>query len=155
MAEAKNHLENTPEKPGITIETALCVCLSACLSFCLIVWLAICLIRGVSNGKESDKRIRKWGRITEAEKREGNIIFTVPFSLSLSVRELGIVLYAIGIGEEINEEELLSIAGDKERVFLVENFEQLQELRSKIMPFDVVPVAPRKPSKGIKCVQVK
>jgi uncharacterized protein YegL len=41
-------------------------------------------------------------------------------------RDQGIVLYAIGIGEEINKEELLSIAGSEDRVILIQNFEALK-----------------------------
>jgi len=73
-------------------------------------------------------------------------------------RSLGIVLYAIGIGEEINEEELISIAGDKERVFLFENFEQLADLKAKVQilpPAELLPVPPKPKGKGIKCVQLE
>ena len=68
------------------------------------------------------------------------------------------MLYAIGIGEEINEEELISIAGDKERVFLFENFEQLADLKAKVQilpPAELLPVPPKPKGKGIKCVQVR
>jgi len=71
-------------------------------------------------------------------------------------RDLGIVLYAIGIGEEINEDELISIAGDKERVYLVENFEQLADLKRQILPkTDLLPVPPKPKGRGIKCVQLE
>ena len=80
---------------------------------------------------------------------------STPISLD---RGLGIVLYAIGIGEEINKEELISIAGDEERVFLVENFDKLNDLMAKIQilpPAELLPVPPKPKGRGIKCVQVR
>lgn len=100
------------------------------------------------------------GRLKEPEVKSVGFILTdgrsqePPGEYARMARDLGIELYAIGIGEEINEEELLSIAGDKKRVFLVENFEQLFQLKDTIFPTSFIPSAPV-PGRGVKCVQLE
>lgn len=104
------------------------------------------------------------GRLGQADLKSVGFILTdgrsqePPGEYARIARDLGITLYAIGIGEEINEEELISIAGDKERVFLFENFEALADLKAKvqILPAqELIPVPPRPKGKGIKCVQLE
>lgn len=105
------------------------------------------------------------GRLQQTEVKSVGLILTdgrsqePPGEYARIARDLGIVLYAIGIGEEINMEELISIAGDKEKVFLIENFEQLADLKAKIKILppasDLLPVPPKPKGRGIKCVQLE
>lgn len=105
------------------------------------------------------------GRLQQTEVKSVGLILTdgrsqePPGEYARIARDLGIVLYAIGIGEEINMEELISIAGDKEKVFLIENFEQLADLKAKIKILppasDRLPVPPKPKGRGIKCVQLE
>jgi len=104
------------------------------------------------------------GRLNQPEIKSVGFILTdgrsqePPGEYAAIARNLGIVLYAIGIGEEINRDELISIAGDKERVFLVENFEQLADLKAKVQILpqaELMPVPPKPKGRGIKCVQLE
>jgi len=104
------------------------------------------------------------GRLEESDVKSVGFILTdgrsqePPGEYARIARGLGIVLYAIGIGEEINKEELISIAGDEERVFLVENFDKLNDLMAKIQilpPAELLPVPPKPKGRGIKCVQLE
>jgi len=104
------------------------------------------------------------GRLGQPELKSVGFILTdgrsqePPGEYAKIARDLGIILYAIGIGEEINEDELISIAGDKEKVFLIENFEQLADLKAKIQILpqpELIPVPPKPKGRGIKCVQLE
>lgn len=76
-----------------------------------------------------------------------------PGEYAKAARDLGIEMYAIGIGEEINKDELLSIAGSEERVFLLANFEALTDLKFMLLPKKAAAATKPKAS-GPKCVQL-
>lgn len=50
-------------------------------------------------------------------------------------REKGIVMYAVGIGklgEELSEDELLGIAGDRSRMLIADNYAKLNTIREQL-----------------------
>ncbi len=58
---------------------------------------------------------------------------TVPYSAE--ARTEGITIFAIGIGEAVNTEELLGIAGTPDKVIHVSNFDALDMITSQITTF--------------------
>jgi len=66
-------------------------------------------------------------------------------------RDLGIVLYAIGVGANVKREELVAIAGSKERVFAVDNVARLQE----IIPQKIFANGLQTPEARTPCPQVE
>ncbi|BFZ19085.1 hypothetical protein BsWGS_22124 [Bradybaena similaris] len=45
-----------------------------------------------------------------------------------AARKDGIIIFAIGVGSGVREEELLNISGDESRVFKVDNYDQLDSI---------------------------
>lgn len=56
----------------------------------------------------------------------------VVLSLCVQARQVGITLYSIGIGPEIDQEELVKIAGEVARVYHVETYDDINQLKRKI-----------------------
>ena len=66
--------------------------------------------------------------LTDGHSNEGVDVVTA----STIARSLSIELFALGIGDGINEDELLVIAGSQDRVFRIDNFTNINDARALI-----------------------